>query len=485
MHSPLRAVAASILAALIVAAPAGAFENGRAPQSALAPIFTPQPGKVAYLVKGSASASWNTMNLCVVATGRAALSPGDSVHQPAATAYRTLNVQRILFRQLGPRLAASPGRSNHGRDVTGAVDLRAPPMQAVIRSSIGGTFGWFWGEVPHEWWHVTRRAGHRFTRPDPGASFRYPRLKRGSGGRCQANAVREIQRRVGVPQDGEFGKATSKGVRRIQKSKAFRKYLAKHKLRRSPLGVVQSPEWIAMRKLGRRILDKNGGGTTVRPNTEGQDVRAVQGLLAARLRELDRPKSICPIDGRWDTCDKRALKKFQHLVGLEPTGVAGPKDVAALRKPRGSATRLDAAGIQFLAREEGVVLHTYHDSAGHCTAGVGHLVRFGRCRPSDVARYRNLTHAGAFRLLRDDVRSRELVVTRSVRVRLRQGELNAYVSLTFNIGNGGWLKSTALRRLNAGDRRGACDALLLWHRGGRPNELLPRRKRERALCLRR
>lgn len=473
----------AMLATLILGTPAAAFQNGRAPQSAKAPIFTPQKGKVAYLVKGAPAASWNTMNLCAAAAGRP-LSPGDSVYNPAATAYRTYAVQAILYRQMPRGWAAVPGRSNHGNQV-GAVDLRHPPsMQPyVIRN--GGAFGWRWGEVPHEKWHVSRRPGATFSRPDPGASFRYPRMQRRSGGRCQAPAVKEIQRRVGVRQDGEFGKSTSKGVRRVQRSKPFRKCLKRHRFKRSPLGVVQSPEWICMRELGRGITAKNGGATTVRPNTAGQDVRAVQGLLNARLNELHRGHLKVTVDGTWDAADKRALKKFQRVVGLKVTGVADPKTYAALRKPRNQdITRLDEEGVLFLIREEGSRAKPYNDSAGHCTVGVGHLIHRGRCTAADHRRW-NLTQKGIITLLRTDVRSRERFVAVKAKPRLRQGEFNAYVSLTFNIGENGFAKSTTLRRLNAGDRRGACDAMLLWHRGGRPHELTPRRQRERAMCLRR
>jgi lysozyme len=67
----------------------------------------------------------------------------------------------------------------------------------------------------------------------------------------------------------------------------------------------------------------------------------------------------------------------------------------------------------------------------------------------------------------------------------RQSQLVASVSLAYNIGTGGFCRSTAARRFNAGDWRGGCDAFLMWNRaGGRPvRGLTLRRQRERALCL--
>lgn len=61
----------------------------------------------------------------------------------------------------------------------------------------------------------------------------------------------------------------------------------------------------------------------------------------------------------------------------------------------------------------------------------------------------------------------------------------AMTSLTWNIGTGGICRSTALRRLNAGDVAGACEALTWWNRaGGRViRGLVNRRADEHRLCM--
>ncbi|WP_408586474.1 lysozyme [Novosphingobium sp.] len=65
----------------------------------------------------------------------------------------------------------------------------------------------------------------------------------------------------------------------------------------------------------------------------------------------------------------------------------------------------------------------------------------------------------------------------------------AAISLAYNIGVGGWCGSTAARRINAGQIRAGCDAMLAWDKarvGGvlRPVKgLTARRQRERTLCL--
>ena len=62
----------------------------------------------------------------------------------------------------------------------------------------------------------------------------------------------------------------------------------------------------------------------------------------------------------------------------------------------------------------------------------------------------------------------------------------AFVSLAWNVGIGGVRGSTATRRLNAGDVRGACEGMKMWNRaGGRViRGLVNRRADEYALCMR-
>ncbi|KQO78107.1 lysozyme [Methylobacterium sp. Leaf90] len=61
----------------------------------------------------------------------------------------------------------------------------------------------------------------------------------------------------------------------------------------------------------------------------------------------------------------------------------------------------------------------------------------------------------------------------------------AHLSLAYNIGLGAYCKSTVVRRWNEGDRRGSCNAFLMWDKaGGRTVAgLVRRRQAERTLCL--
>lgn len=144
--------------------------------------------------------------------------------------------------------------------------------------------------------------------------------------------------------------------------------------------------------------------------------------------------------------------------------------------------RLDAEGLAFLSREEGLRTSPYNDSQGFATIGVGHLLHKSPVTAADASRFHGFTRADAIKLLKSDVAGRERAVERLVKVRLNQNEFNALVSLVFNIGEGAFASSTVLRKLNAGDRRGAFDAFLMWRVGG-PG-LIFRRRREREMALR-
>lgn len=61
----------------------------------------------------------------------------------------------------------------------------------------------------------------------------------------------------------------------------------------------------------------------------------------------------------------------------------------------------------------------------------------------------------------------------------------AFISFTYNVGNGAFCGSTLVKRLNAGDLKGACNELPKWvYAGGKKlSGLVTRRSEEQALCL--
>ena len=76
-------------------------------------------------------------------------------------------------------------------------------------------------------------------------------------------------------------------------------------------------------------------------------------------------------------------------------------------------------------------------------------------------------------------------MNRCITVPISQGEFEAYVSLTYNIGSGAFCRSTLVRKLNAYDYKGACDEILRWSffKGKQLPGLAKRRAQEHKLCV--
>lgn len=139
--------------------------------------------------------------------------------------------------------------------------------------------------------------------------------------------------------------------------------------------------------------------------------------------------------------------------------------------------RMSADGRAQLILREGVRTKAYRDSVGVWTIGVGHTSAGGepRVTPGLV-----ITKAQVDEILSRDLGQYEVAVRSAVRVSLTQGQFDALVSFCFNIGTGGFGKSTVVKRVNAGDYKGAADAMLMWNK---PAEILGRRRSERTQFL--
>jgi len=61
----------------------------------------------------------------------------------------------------------------------------------------------------------------------------------------------------------------------------------------------------------------------------------------------------------------------------------------------------------------------------------------------------------------------------------------SFLSLSYNIGSRAFCNSTLVRRVNAGDIKGGCEAISMWDRAGGKvvKGLVNRRAEERKLCL--
>ncbi|WP_145562995.1 lysozyme [Yersinia canariae] len=143
--------------------------------------------------------------------------------------------------------------------------------------------------------------------------------------------------------------------------------------------------------------------------------------------------------------------------------------------------QISESGINKLKVEEGERLTGYKDSRGIPTVGVGHT---GVVDGKPVTVGMVITKDKSSELLRSDLSWVEKSIATNVKVPLTQNQYDALCSLIFNIGPTAFANSTVLKRLNAGDYKGAADAFLMWKKSGNDlNILLPRRQRERALFL--
>jgi lysozyme len=141
--------------------------------------------------------------------------------------------------------------------------------------------------------------------------------------------------------------------------------------------------------------------------------------------------------------------------------------------------KLSAAGLDLIKRSEGFRSHTYFDAAGFASIGYGHRLEHAEYYPGGI------TESQAEVILLWDVRDAEQAVEHLVKVPLSQGQFDALVDFTFNLGPARLSSSTLLRELNEGHYDLAANELLRWaHCGAEEIEgLKARRHAERALWL--
>lgn len=133
--------------------------------------------------------------------------------------------------------------------------------------------------------------------------------------------------------------------------------------------------------------------------------------------------------------------------------------------------------LMTLPAHEGVVYHVYKDPIGIPTYCVGETEN-----PQPGRKY---THRECMDLLASRLQEFHAGVRACARGEMSDTRLAAYISLAYNIGIGGFCKSSIARLHNAGDFLEACNAFLRYKFAG--GIVLPglkrRRTEERALCL--
>ena len=137
-----------------------------------------------------------------------------------------------------------------------------------------------------------------------------------------------------------------------------------------------------------------------------------------------------------------------------------------------------------LKHHEGVRCKPYRDCVGLWTVGVGHLIGDGKSLPDEWNKTFTMEEVDA--LLRKDLGRFERGVQKFCPVPLKQGEFDALVSFSFNLGLGVLQRSTLRQKILRGDKTGASEEILKYNKAGGKivKGLVNRRNDEYQLFLR-
>ena len=139
-------------------------------------------------------------------------------------------------------------------------------------------------------------------------------------------------------------------------------------------------------------------------------------------------------------------------------------------------------GVDLICGFEGLRLKAYDDGVGVWTIGFGTTVYPNGIR---VKKGDTCTEAQAKAYMAHDLKKFESAVNNAVTVPINQNQFDALVSLAYNIGTGAFSKSTLVKKLNAGDIRGAAEQFDVWVNAGgkRMQGLVNRRAKENEVFL--
>lgn len=135
-------------------------------------------------------------------------------------------------------------------------------------------------------------------------------------------------------------------------------------------------------------------------------------------------------------------------------------------------------GLNLIKRFEGFEPEIYLDAAGLPTIGYGHLIRKGEHKMFE----NGISKSAAEALLTKDVLSAEQAVLRLIDVPLTNGQFDALVSFTYNLGSGALQRSTLRRKVNREEHEEVPTEFSKWvWAGGRKLEGLIRRREAEVL----
>lgn len=143
-----------------------------------------------------------------------------------------------------------------------------------------------------------------------------------------------------------------------------------------------------------------------------------------------------------------------------------------------AALTLSASALVGIALHEG-----YRDKAYTPVPGDVPTIGFGATE--GVKQGDNITVERALVRLLKDASKFEQAVKRCAPVPMYAHEFSAFVSLTYNIGEGAFCSSTLVKKLKEGDYKAACEQILRWDKfkGQSLPGLAKRRQQEYQMCL--
>ena len=128
-------------------------------------------------------------------------------------------------------------------------------------------------------------------------------------------------------------------------------------------------------------------------------------------------------------------------------------------------------GLDLIKRFEGFSRTVYCCPAGYPTIGYGHVVK------DDEDFSAGIDESQAEELLRQDAQIAERAVLRLINVPLTDGQFDALVSFTYNLGGGALQRSTLRRKINREEHAEVPEQFMRWvWAGGRKLKGLVRRR---------